>query len=228
MRGILTAMRSSGPAPAPRTPRSAYFALAVLTFVNLFNYLDRYVVSGIVESLKPALHLSDAQAGSLMTGFIVVYMLASPVFGVLGDRGSRTRLVAAGVAVWSAATATAGLATGFVMLFAARAAVGIGEAAYGTIAPPLLADSFPRKVRGRVFAVFFAAIPIGSALGYVLGGLVDRALGWRYAFYLAGLPGLALAGLTLLVRDPPRGGEDERRGLLDLRVLLPTAQPKRK
>jgi len=189
--------------------RGAGVALAVLTLINLFNYLDRYVVSSLVESLKRSeLRLSDTQLGALMTGFILVYMLTSPVFGTLGDRRGRPRLLALGVGIWSIATALGGLARSFAGLFAARATVGVGEAAYGTIAPALLADSFPKEKRGRVFAVFFAAIPIGSAAGYVLGGLMDQKFGWRAAFFVAGLPGLALALLCLGLKDPPRGEKD--------------------
>ncbi|HET6411698.1 MAG TPA: MFS transporter [Anaeromyxobacter sp.] len=184
--------------------------LAILTIVNLFNYLDRFVVSALVESLKRSeLALSDTQAGLLMTGFVVVYMVASPAFGALGDRGARPRLVAAGVFLWSFATTVAGFARSFAGLFLARSAVGIGEAAYGTISPGLLADLFPRSARGRAMAVFFAAIPIGSALGYVVGGLVEQALGWRAAFFVAGVPGLLLAFLCLRIHDPPRGAQDE-------------------
>jgi MFS transporter, Spinster family, sphingosine-1-phosphate transporter len=181
-----------------------------LTLVNLFNYLDRFVVSAVAESLKtPPLSLSDTQLGSLFTGFIVVYMLTSPIFGRLGDRAKRPRLLAIGVAIWSVATALGGFARNFAGLFAARATVGVGEAAYGTIAPALLADSFPRAKRGRVFAIFFSAIPIGSAAGYVLGGVVDEHFGWRAAFFVAGLPGLLLAFACLGLKDPPRGGQDE-------------------
>ncbi len=189
--------------------RPARIALAVLTLINLFNYLDRYVVASLVESLKRSeLALSDTQAGSLMTGFVLVYMLTSPVFGALGDRKGRPRLLALGVAIWSAATALGGLARSFFGLFAARATVGVGEAAYGTIAPALLADFFPKEQRGRVFAIFFAAIPIGSAAGYALGGLVDQRFGWRAAFFIAGLPGIALSLLCLGLKDPPRGARD--------------------
>lgn len=192
------------------TRRRATAALAVLTFINLFNYLDRFVVASLVESLKTSeLALSDTQAGSLMTGFVIVYMLTSPIFGTLGDRKGRPRLLALGVGIWSVATALGGLARSFAGLFAARATVGVGEAAYGTIAPALLADSFPRERRGRVFAIFFAAIPIGSAAGYALGGLADQRFGWRAAFYIAGLPGLVLALLCLKLKDPPRGAQDD-------------------
>jgi MFS family permease len=189
--------------------RASNIALAVLTLINLFNYLDRYVVSSLVESLKKSeLRLSDTQLGSLMTGFVLVYMLTSPVFGTLGDRRGRPRLLALGVGIWSVATALGGFARSFAGLFAARATVGVGEAAYGTIAPAFLADSFPKEKRGRVFAVFFAAIPIGSAAGYILGGLMDQRFGWRAAFFVAGVPGLALALLCLGLRDPARGGQD--------------------
>jgi predicted MFS family arabinose efflux permease len=189
--------------------RVARWGLFVLTLVNLFNYLDRFVVASLVESLKRSeLHLSDVQLGYLATGFIVVYMLTSPIFGTLGDRGKRPRLIAAGVAIWSLATALGGFARGFGTLFLARSAVGVGEAAYGTVSPALLADYFPVEKRGRVFAVFSAAIPIGSAAGYVLGGVVDHYYGWRAAFFVAGVPGLLLAWMTSRLFDPPRGAQD--------------------
>jgi len=197
--------------PAVRAARrAATYALAVLTFINLFNYLDRWVLSAVLEAIKRDLHFSDTQLGSLATGFIIIYMLTSPVFGTLGDRRRRPPLIALGVAIWSVATGAAGFARGFVSLFAARATVGVGEAAYGTIAPALLADHFPVEKRGRVFAVFFAAIPIGSAAGYMVGGLVDKHFGWRAAFWVAGAPGLLLALLVLLVREVPRGLNDHR------------------
>jgi MFS family permease len=197
------------------TPRPSLLAgpagrtLLLLTGVNLLNYLDRFVVSALVESLRGELHLSDLRLGVLMTSFLVVYTVASPVFGALGDRGRRPRWLAVGVALWSVATVLSGAASGFATLLAARASVGVGEAAYATISPGLLADHFERARRGRAFALFFAAIPVGSALGYVVGGLVDRSLGWRAAFLVAGLPGLVLALLVSRQPDPPRGALDE-------------------
>ena len=188
---------------------SAGAALAVLTFINLFNYLDRYVVSTLVESLRRSeLHLTDTQAGSLMSGFLIVFALVGPIFGFLGDSRSRPRLIAFGVACWSIATALSGFAWNFASLFAARAAVGVGEAAYVTIGPSLLSDYFPRGERGRVMAIFFCAIPVGSALGYVVGGFMDAHFGWRMAFFVAGVPGLILALLCLGLNDPPRGSQD--------------------
>lgn len=194
---------------SPATRRAARYALAILTLINLFNYLDRWVVASVVESIKKSeLHLSDTELGLVGTGFIIVYTLTSPLFGALGDRRKRPPLIALGVAVWSVATSLAGFARGFLSLFIARSGVGVGEAAYGTIAPALLADSFPIERRGRVLSVFFAAIPIGSAAGYILGGLVDQHFGWRAAFWIAGAPGLLLALMVLLVKDPPRGMHD--------------------
>ena len=190
--------------------RAAAYALAVLTFINLFNYLDRWVLSAVLEAIKRDLHFSDTQLGTLATGFIIIYMLTSPIFGTLGDRKRRPPLIALGVAIWSIATAAAGFARGFATLFTARATVGVGEAAYGTIAPALLSDHFPLEKRGRVFAVFFAAIPIGSAAGYMVGGLVDKHFGWRAAFWVAGAPGLLLALLVMFVREVPRGLHDEQ------------------
>jgi MFS family permease len=211
---ILASMPSPPAAMPPPAPPSLFSgaagrALLVLTLVNLLNYLDRFVVSALAGSLKRSeLALSDTQLGLLMPGFVVVYMLASPVFGSLGDHRARPPLVAFGVFTWSLATVLAGFTGSFMALFMARAAVGIGEAAYGTIAPGLLADLYPRTLRGRVMAVFFAAIPVGAALGYVVGGLIDQALGWRAAFFFAGAPGLVLALLCLRLPDPPRGGQD--------------------
>ncbi len=195
--------------PAKFWLHSAGGGLAVLSFINLFNYLDRYLVSALVEPLKHSeLALTDAQLGGLMSGFLTVYTFTAPLFGALGDRRSRPRLIAFGVACWSLATTLSGFAGSFAALLAARASVGIGEAAYGTIAPSLLADYYPLGKRGRVMAIFFCAIPVGSALGYVVGGLMNAHFGWRAAFFVAGIPGLALAVLCLWLRDPPRGSQD--------------------
>ncbi len=198
-----------------RPRRAALGALTLLTIANLLNYIDRFVVPALVESLKRSeMRPTDAELGLLATAFLLVYTLASPVFGRLGDRGNRTRLLAAGIALWSLATAAGALARNFAGLFAARAAVGIGEAAYATIAPAMLADLFPAARRGRVFAIFFLATPVGSALGYILGGLIDQRLGWRAAFLICGIPGLLLALAFLALPDPPRGQAEAGEGAL--------------
>ncbi len=189
------------------TPGTARNVLLILTFVNLFNYIDRFVVAGMTETLKHSeLQLSDKQIGLLATAFLAVYALVSPQFGKLGDTQQRPRLIAFGVAVWSIATAFGGFAIGFISLFVARAFVGVGEAAYGTIAPSMLADAFPRERRGRVFAVFYAAIPIGGALGFLVASVMGDH--WRTAFFVAGGPGLILAALMLRMHDPERRFDD--------------------
>jgi len=195
-------------AAAAPAARRALIALGVLTTINLLNYLDRYLVPPLVPDLERAMGLSHEQAGWLWPAFMVVYMVAAPVFGAWGDRGSRTRPIAIGVAIWSVATVLSGLARTYPQLFASRALVGIGEAAYAAIAPALLADYFPLSARGRVYAVLNMAIPVGAALGYVLGGLIGHHFGWRAAFFLCGAPGLLLAAVTLALPDPPRGQQD--------------------
>lgn len=195
--------------PDTRGLRQAWMALGVLTAINLLNYLDRYVLSAVASDLQAApLSLSDAQLGQLQSAFMLVYMVAAPVFGRLGDSGSRTRPIAIGVGLWSLATVLSGLAQNYSQLVIGRAAVGIGEAAYVAIAPALLSDLFPQNRRGWVLSLLNMAIPVGSALGYVVGGLVSHAAGWRAAFFVAGAPGLLAAALVLLLPDPPRGVQD--------------------
>jgi MFS transporter, Spinster family, sphingosine-1-phosphate transporter len=188
--------------------RSAVPALAILTAINLLNYLDRYLVPPLVPDLKGAMGLSDAQLGWLWPAFMIVYTVTAPAFGAWGDRGSRTRPIAIGVFIWSLATVLSGLAQSYRQLFAARALVGIGEAAYVAIAPALLADCFALSARGRVYSVLNMAIPVGAALGYILGGLIGHHFGWRAAFLLCGAPGVLLAAAVLRLPDPPRGVQD--------------------
>ncbi|MBV8497237.1 MAG: MFS transporter [Gammaproteobacteria bacterium] len=201
------------------TRRAGLWALGVLTAVNLVNYLDRYVVPPIFSDLKSAMQLSDTKLGLLLPAFLIVYSVAAPLFGARGDRGARPRLIAGGVFVWSLATALSGIAQSYEQLFAARALVGIGEAAYVAIAPALLADFFHAGSRGRVFAVLNMAIPVGSALGYIVGGEVSEHLGWRAVFYVAGAPGLLLAAALVWLPDPPRGAQDG--------AVAPSASPGR-
>jgi MFS family permease len=191
--------------------RSARRALVILTAINLLNYVDRYLVPPLVPDLERVMGLSHEQVGWLWPAFMLVYMITAPVFGALGDRGSRTRPIAIGVFVWSIATVLSGLARNYHELFAARALVGVGEAAYVAIAPALLADCFPVSSRGRIFAVLNMAIPVGAALGYVLGGLIGQHVGWRAAFFVCGAPGLVLAAAVLWLRDPPRGAQEGSR-----------------
>lgn len=184
------------------------YALGLLLAVNLLNYIDRQVLFAVFPLIKVDLQLSDTALGFLGSAFMLSYLLFAPLFGWLGDRFSRTRLAAGGLVVWSLATAMAGFATGYRTLLAARATVGVGEASFGTVSPGLVADFFPKERRGRVLAWFYVAIPVGSALGYLLGGVLGQRYGWHAAFLLVGLPGLLLAMPIALLRTPPRGGDD--------------------
>jgi MFS transporter, Spinster family, sphingosine-1-phosphate transporter len=188
--------------PSPRA------ALAVLTGLNFLNYVDRFIPAAVMPSIIAALHLKDSQAGSLSTLFILSYSLISPVAGWLADRKPRFQLAAVGVFVWSLATFGSGLAPTFLALVVARALTGVGEASYVVVTPSLVSDYYPPARRGRALAIFYAAIPVGSALGYVLGGAINARFGWRWAFFLAGAPGAALAFALLFLRDPPRGAMD--------------------
>lgn len=189
--------------------KGAWFALTVLTAMNLLNYVDRWVPSAVKSLFKEELKLTDAETSWPLTAFIFVYMIASPIFGALAETKNRRVLIAIGVAAWSIATAAAGLAQGFWSLLVTRALVGVGEAAYATLAPSLLADYFPPERRNRAFTLFYVAIPVGSALGFAIGGMLGATWGWRAAFYACGLPGLAVAGLALLMTDPVRGAFDD-------------------
>ncbi len=187
----------------------AFFAVFVLTSMNLLNYLDRYVPSAVKDLFKKDLGMTDAQTSLPLSAFVIVYMVASPIFGALADRHSRKGLIAAGVALWSMATAAAAFASGFWSFLSARAAVGVGEAAYATIAPALLSDFYPAHRRNRVLTIFYTAIPVGSALGFTLGGMLGEGYGWRYAFLIVGLPGIVAAASALMIRDPGLGARDE-------------------
>ena len=182
--------------------------LVILTSINLVNYLDRYVVAAILEPLGKDLHLVDSQLGSLTLVFVVVYMLAAPIFGWLADRYHRPRLVAAGVALWSIATMLAAFVHSYPMLLLTRSLVGVGEAAYATLGPAILSDVIPEDERAAKFTWFYLAIPLGTALGYGLGGIVAQHYGWRASFLVAGIPGLILAGRMVLLADPVRGAMD--------------------
>lgn len=184
------------------------YALGLLLAVNLLNYIDRQILFAVFPLIKNDLQLSDTALGFLGSAFMLSYLLFAPLFGWLGDLWSRTRLAAGGLVLWSLATALAGFAPGYRTLLAARATVGIGEASFGTVSPGLVADYFPKEQRGRVLSWFYVAIPVGSALGYLIGGLLGQTYGWHTAFLLVGLPGLLLAVPIALLRTPPRGGDD--------------------
>lgn len=188
--------------------RRAHLTLGVLTLINLLNYLDRYVLSGMLPLVQEHFGRDDAEMGLLTSSFLVVYSIVSPFTGYLGDRFARRFLVAGGVILWSAATVYSGLARSFEELLLARSLIGIGEAGYAAVAPGLISDRYEEKRRGRMMALFYAALPVGSALGFTLGGALGTALGWRSAFFVAGAPGLLLGLAALLFPEPRRGATD--------------------
>ncbi len=152
------------------------------------------------------MRLSDTSLGLLGSAFMICYMISAPSLGWLGDRVSRVKLASYGLSLWSLATVGAGLASGYRTLFVARTAVGIGEASFGTVSPSLLSDFFPKEHRGLVLSYFYLAIPAGSAIGYLVGGVLGQYFGWHTAFLVVGLPGLVLALPLYFLHEPMRGG----------------------
>jgi MFS transporter, Spinster family, sphingosine-1-phosphate transporter len=193
--------------------------LVLFSLINLVNYVDRYVVAAVLEPLGVDLGLDDAQRGRLTFVFVIVYMMAAPVFGVLADRMNRPRLIAVGVTIWSLATMASALVHDYTSLLIVRSFVGIGEAAYASLGPAVLSDCIPERERARRFTWFYLAIPVGSALGYALGGVLAQYFGWRSAFLVAGVPGLILALRLLKLPDPERGALDESKEQVQLTSL---------
>jgi len=182
-------------------------ALFLLLGINLFNYIDRQILAALEPDIREAFFAVNdvnamAKTGLLGDAFLVTYMISAPILGFLADRFSRWFIVGTTVILWSLASGGSGLAATFGILFITRIFVGIGEGGYGPTAPTILADLFPIATRGRIMAIFCAAIPVGSALGYVLGGSIGSHFGWRWAFYLVTPPGLLLGLLCFWQRDP--------------------------
>ncbi len=204
---------------AHSVPKSgARTALGLLLAINLFNYIDRQVLAAVEPEIRdtffgPNDSNAMASTGLLGTAFLVTYMFSAPALGWLSDRFSRWIIIGIAVLLWSLASGGSGLAATFGILLCTRVLVGIGEGGYGPAAPTILADLFPLEKRGQILAIFCAAIPVGSALGYVIGGSVAAHLGWRWAFYLVTPPGIVLGLLCFFQRDP-RATDGERPALL--------------
>src|ERR1017187_2735905 len=184
---------------------SPAWVLFILTGLNLFNYLDRFVLSAVLTPLQKDLAINDEQAGRLVTAFMIGYFLTSPIFGWLGDRWSRKWLIAAGIFVWSIGTILTGFAATFAMMLSFRMLVGLGEASYATISPSLISDSYAPAKRNNALTIFYVAIPVGAALGTIIGGIIAAKWGWRHAFIWAGAPGLLLALVMLPFAELKRG-----------------------
>ncbi|XP_054565228.1 protein spinster homolog 3 isoform X2 [Eptesicus fuscus] len=218
----------SGQCPPPHTPAPwslprwrAYVAAAVLCYINLLNYMNWFIIAGVLLDVQKFFRISDSSAGLLQTVFTGCLLLSAPVFGYLGDRHSRKATLSFGILLWSGA----GLSSSFIprqyswLFFLSRGAVGIGTASYSTLAPTILADLFVSDQRTRVLAIFYIFIPVGSGLGYVLGAAVKALTGnWRWALRIMPcLEAVALILLVTLVPDPPRGAAEKQREVRDLR-----------
>ncbi|MFL6538062.1 MAG: spinster family MFS transporter [Chthoniobacterales bacterium] len=191
---------------ADRRLPGARASLALLLSINLFNYIDRQILAAVEPNIRdtffaPGDPNAMAMTGILATAFLVSYMLSAPLLGALADRFSRWTIVGVAVILWSLASGGSGLAATFGLLVATRIFVGIGEGGYGPAAPTILSDLYPLSTRGRVLTVFNVAIPVGSALGFVLGGIITAHFGWRYAFYFVTAPGILLGVLCFFRRD---------------------------
>lgn len=213
-------------------PKYSYYALGVLTLVNFLNYIDRQILPTVAPLMAKDLNLTDTEIGMMEAVLLLSFTVLAPLFGRLGDKYSRTKLMAAAAVIWSVATAFTGFADKLplwtpaisftlplvqltialssiaVLLCMIRVVVGVGESSYTTMTPSLLADYFPPKKRGTALGVFQAAIPLGFALGYVIGALLAYYFGWRRSFMIVGIPGIFAAILVWKLNEPKRGATD--------------------
>jgi MFS family permease len=192
----------------PQKDPHPYYALLVLTALNLLNYADRNVLFAVQPLVQEEFHVTKEQIGFLTSAFLGFYMVAAPFVGPLADRYSRKLIIVLGAIFWSGLTLLTAVTHTYTELLVRHTLVGVGEATFVTIAPTFVADLFHENVRGRILGVFYLAIPVGSAAGYLLGGYLAPQHGWRFPFYVAAAPGFVLALVVLLLKEPPRGQFD--------------------
>jgi len=183
-------------------------ALIVLTALNLLNYADRNVLFAVQPLVQDEFHLTNAQIGYLTSAFLGFYMVAAPFVGPLADRYSRKLIIVLGALFWSGLTLLTAVTHNYTELLIRHTLVGVGEATFVTIAPTFVADLFSEEKRGRILGVFYLAIPVGSAAGYLIGGNLAPTHGWRFPFYIAAAPGFVLAVAVLFLKEPERGQFD--------------------
>ncbi len=192
-----------------RMARGALVALVLLTALNLLNYIDRYILPGAQPLIQADFHATDEQMGALTTALFITYMLTAPCTGWLGDRFRRKPLIVAGAVLWSLATLFTYFVHDYWSLYFRHALVGVGEATFGIFAPAVLSDFFPARDRNRILSIFYLAIPVGAALGYLIGGQLGARYGWRTPFFVGAIPGLLIAALyALFATEPARGGSE--------------------
>ncbi len=190
--------------------------LVLLIGLNLLNYIDRYILPGEVSLIQHEFHSTDQQMGALTTALFIFYMIAAPLTGWLGDRFPRKPLIIAGAVLWSVATLGTAWVHDYTTLYIRHALVGVGEATFGIFAPAVLADFYPERDRNRILSIFYLAIPVGAALGYVAGGQIGPIWGWRAPFFVCALPGFVIATLYgLWGSEPERGSCDQIRPTLN-------------
>src|SRR5277367_2319381 len=195
-------------------------ALIVLTALNLLNYADRNVLFAVQPLVQDEFHLTKTQIGYLTSAFLGFYMIAAPFVGPLADRYSRKKIIVGGALFWSGLTLLTAVTHTYTELLVRHTLVGIGEATFVTIAPTFVADLFPEEKRGRILGIFYLAIPVGTAAGYLLGGNLSPHHGWRFPFYIAAAPGFLLALALLFLREPQRGAFDSAKETPERGTLL--------
>jgi MFS family permease len=195
--------------PAHSRISPALGTLILLICLNLLNYIDRYILPGAQSLVQKEYGWSDQAMGALTTALFFVYMFTAPLTGWLGDRFSRKPLIIAGAVLWSLATLFTAWVHDYWTLYLRHALVGVGEATFGIFAPSVLADFYPERDRNRILSIFYLAIPVGGAIGYLAGGTLGTLYGWRAPFFLCAIPGLLVAALYwALGREPARGKSD--------------------
>jgi MFS family permease len=192
----------------PSKDLQARTALIVLTALNLLNYADRNVLYAVQPLVQDEFHLSKTQIGYLTSAFLGFYMIAAPFVGPLADRYSRKLIIVLGAVFWSGLTLLTAVTHTYGELLVRHTLVGVGEATFVTIAPTFVADLFSEDKRGRILGVFYLAIPVGSAAGYLVGGYLAPIYGWRFPFYIAAAPGFLLALAVMFLKEPERGQFD--------------------
>ena len=194
------------------SPAVRNYALGVLVVVYTFNFIDRQILSILLEPIKQDLGLSDSALG-MLTGFAFALFYATLGIPIarFADRSNRRNLIAWALAIWSAMTAVSGLAQNFWHLLLARIGVGVGEAGCSPPAHSMLADYFPKENRATALGIYSLGIPFGILFGFIAGGWLNEFFGWRVAFFIVGVPGLLLAILVrFTLREPPRGMAEGR------------------
>jgi predicted MFS family arabinose efflux permease len=201
-----------------------YTMLAVLTGLNILNYIDRNMLLGVQPLVQKEFRINDTETGLLTSAFFFCYMFAAPVVGWMGDRLPRKYIVLFGIMIWSGFTLFTWVVRDYGQLLFRHTIVGIGEASYATIAPALVADSFPVERRGRMLSIFYLGLPVGSALGILLGANLGERWGWRVPFMLAGIPGFLLALVFWFLPEPERGQSEQIAGTPERSTLVGLAR----